>query len=64
MSGSEADTAFLSVRHNSFSSRGTPWAQKVVEGLTIGPACEECGLESYRADGAISVLLEPGKGVA
>ena len=63
MSGGEADMAFLSVRHNSFSVRGTPWAQKVVQGLTTGPACEVCGVESYRADGPISVLLEPGKGV-
>lgn len=53
---------FLSVRHNSFHTRGYPWAQSVVEGLTTGAPCEVCGVEPLIAEGDISVTLEPRKG--
>ena len=53
---------FLSVTHNSFSTRGYPWAERVLEGLTTGAACEVCGVKPLVAEGDISVTLEPRKG--
>ena len=56
--------SFLSVSHNSFNTKGFPWAERVATGLTSGPACDACGVKQLVAAGDIDVTLEPRKGSA
>lgn len=53
---------FLSVRHNSFSTKGCPWIERVVSGLVTGEACPVCGVRPLIASGDIDVTLERRKG--
>lgn len=55
-------TNFFTVSHNSSYTRGFPWAERVVSGLTRGPACAVCGVEPFLAEGDIEVALERKKG--
>ena len=54
----------LSVSHNSFTTKGFPWAERVAAGLTSGPACDMCCVKQLVAIGDIDVTLEPRKGSA
>lgn len=56
--------SLLSVSHNSFTTKGFPWAERVAAGLTTGPACDMCGVKQLVAIGDIEVTLEPRKGSA
>ena len=57
-----ADPQLLSVGHDSFRTRGSPWIQSVVSGLEREPECRLCGVASWSAPGDIEVRLESGKG--
>src|SRR6185436_3090339 len=62
--GEAARMEFFSVWHNTFATRGFPWAERILSGMEQRPPCARCGVDGRRPVGDLEVTLEKRKGTA